>query len=287
MAKFEMIKYHGHVYPRNISLRIEEIAAHFDVSKVNGNLGYSLHTEYSYGERKFDVGLVNRFPELVAAKKDGVPQLWKNEKWALQFADYLIALVDGKTKPKVIEIHPPFNDYTNMECFIKNYALFENKMISVFPDVEIFIENRCGSVYRGGKFIVSKTTDLFRLVELIERDQLKLRVAYDVPQIYTAHNVKKKEMYISLLEQAKEIRAYIGGVHLWGKRLSKSGTKVPHCGDLNSYFGDTVLKEEFLYAFKDCFDDNFVRKMVLEVNSGNDDLTSIVTDLQSAGVKFE
>ena len=61
---------------------------------------------------------------------------------------------------------------------------------------------------------------------------------------------------------------------------------MAHCGDLNSYFGDQGIKEHFLQAFKDCFDDGIVRKMVLEVNSSNEDLRSIVTDLRSVEIHF-
>lgn len=286
MTQFEMVKYHGQRYPSDIPLRIEEIASHFDVQKVQAVLEYSLHTEYSYGKRKFDGIVVNQFQELIRAHKDGVPQLWKNKEWALQFANYIVALMNEKIVPKVIEIHPPFNDYTDLISFIKNYSLFEEKIMNYYPDVNILIENRCGSVYRGGKFVLSKTEDLFRLVELIDKEQLQLKIAYDVPQIYTAHNVKTDEQYIRLLEQVKEIRQYIGGVHLWGKKKSETGRKVAHCGDLNSYFGNDVLKHNFLQVFKECFDDGMIRKMVLEVNSGNDDLKSIIDDLRDIGIKF-
>jgi hypothetical protein len=49
MTYFEMIKYHGKEYPADVPLRIEEIAAHFDITSVGGRLERSLHTEYSYG----------------------------------------------------------------------------------------------------------------------------------------------------------------------------------------------------------------------------------------------
>ena len=49
MTSFEMIKYHGHEYPADVPLCIEEIAAHFDITNVGGKLGRSLHTGYSYG----------------------------------------------------------------------------------------------------------------------------------------------------------------------------------------------------------------------------------------------
>ncbi len=152
--------------------------------------------------------------------------------------------------------------------------------------MEILVENRCGSVYHGGRFVLSKIKDVDLLCAAIEKSGLLLRIAYDVPQIYTAHNAKTENQFICLLEETKRYRKFIGGVHLWGKRKSSTGRKVSHCGDLNSYFGNQTIKEHFLYAFIDSFDDGLTRKMVLEVNRGNDDLRSIVADLQSAGVCF-
>ena len=82
-------------------------------------------------------------------------------------------------------------------------------------------------------------------------------------------------------------REQIGGVHLLGKRKSETGRKVAHCGDLNSYFeNDIAVKEAFLQAFYNTFDDGVLRKMVLEVNSGNDGLLSIVADLRNIGISF-
>lgn len=89
MTSFEMVKYHGQQYPVDIPLHIEEIAAHFDVTSISGSLEKSLHTEYSYGKRKWDTSLVNLYAGIISAQKDSVPQLWKNEVWALQFADYI------------------------------------------------------------------------------------------------------------------------------------------------------------------------------------------------------
>ncbi len=286
MTSFEMIKYHGQEYPVDIPLSIEEIAAHFDISSIGGKLKRSLHTEYSYGRRRLDSVLISRYRELQTAHKDGVPQLWKNEAWALQFADFIFSLVGVGPSPSVIEIHPPFNDYSNIPEFIKAYSNFEDKIKERFPEVEILIENRCGSVYRGGKFILSKVQDLVALCDAIERNGIQLKIAYDIPQIYTAHNARDEEAFVTLLKDTAPLRKYIGGVHLWGKRLSGTGRKVAHCGDLNTYFGDSGVKIHFLQAFKDCFDDGIVRKMVLEVNSGNEDLLSIIADLKHVGIVF-
>ena len=156
MTCFEMIKYHGKEYPADVPLRIEEIAAHFDITSVGGRLERSLHTEYSYGKRKFNSALIAKFPEILAAQKDGVPQLWKNESWALQFADFIFELVGSGPAPKVIEIHPPFSDYTDLAGFVRSYSGFEGKIKDRFPEVELLIENRCGSVYHGGRFVFSK-----------------------------------------------------------------------------------------------------------------------------------
>ena len=286
MTVFEMVKYHAQDYPAEIPLRIEEIAAHFDVQTVSGSLEWSLHTEYSYGKRNLNTDLIHRFPELCSAHKEGVPQLWKNKEWAIEFAAFIQELVGSNKEPKLIEIHPPFSDYSSIQAFVDVYAAFEDAIATAFPNTEILIENRCGSVYHGGRFVVSKLRDVFLLCEAIEKQGLKLRVALDIPQIYTAHNAKAEKEYLALLEQTKFVKQFIGGVHLWGKRKSDLGRKVSHCGDLTSYFENDQVKEAFLLTFSNCFNDSNPRKMVLEVNSGNADLRSIIKDLRKHNVEF-
>lgn len=286
MTTFEMVKYHKHNYPTDIPLRIEEIAAHFDVTQIKATLGRSLHTEYSYGRRKYNSILMNNFPILAAANKDGVPQLWKSSEWADSFASFIFKLNGIEIVPKVIEIHPPFSDYTDMAGFVKNYSIFEERIHDQFPDTEILIENRFGSMYRGGKFILSKMKDIAALCESINAKNLKLKIAFDIPQVFTSHNASTENEYLTLLNEAKTYCNFIGGVHLWGKIVSSTGRKVSHCGDLNTYFGNQNIKKIFLEAFIDCFNDNITRKMVLEVNSGNNDLYSIISDLLSANIKF-
>jgi hypothetical protein len=243
--------------------------------------------EYSYGKRRLNSDIIQKYPALVSAQKDGVPQLWKNAQWSENFAQFIIELTKGQENPSVIEIHPPFSDYADIGGFIDRYIIFEQIITDAFPEVDILLENRCGSVYRGGKFIVSKQNHIEMLCEYIENYGLKLKIAYDIPQVYTAHNVKKPNEYLQLLEEAQQIRMHIGGVHLWGKRRSQSGRKIAHCGDLNSYFEyNEKIKNAFLLQFAKCFDDNIVRKMVLEVNSENNDMISIIEDLRGIGIRF-
>lgn len=286
MAYFEMVKYHSQSYPNDIPLRIEECAAHFDTIAVRSELKQSLHTEYSYGRRKFDSDLIRRFPAIVSAQKDGVPQLWKDEQWTAEFAQFVISLAKEQA-PEVIEVHPPFKDYTDWDTFISSYKVFEDIIRARYPSVSVLIENRCGSLYRGGRFLVSKMQDVEMLCEKIEQNKLNLKIALDIPQIYTAHNTKIQGQYLGLLKRAESFRKHIGGVHLWGKRVTETGRRVAHCGDLTSYFeGDLNLKELFLQQFNKVFDDGVCRKMVLEVNSGNADLLAIVVDLRQYGVSF-
>ncbi len=263
MTSFEMIKYHGQEYPPEVPLRIEEIAAHFDVKGIGGSLKRSLHTEYSFGARRFDSAVVSKYPEICAAQREGIPQLWKNETWALQFADFIFDLVGSSPAPNVIEIHPPFSDYTDIPGFIETYSKFETKIKTRFPDVEILIENRYGSNYHGGRFILSRVRDIDALCQHIEQKVLHLKIAYDVPQIYSVHQAKTVDKYVKLLEETKPLRGHIGGVHLWGKKANERGSRTPHRGNLNDYFGDAETKASFLQAFRDCFDDDQVRKMVL------------------------
>ena len=71
---------------------------------------------------------------------------------------------------------------------------------------------------------------------------------------------------------------------MWGKRFV---TRTAHDGDLTSYFeNDLETKELFLQQFHKTFSDGKTRKMVLEVNSGNEDLLSIISDLKWNGVVF-
>ena len=121
---FKMVRYHQKKYPSYIPLHLEEVAGHFDVRRVFPTLPYSLHTEYSYGKRTFQSELIQKYPEIVRANQDGIPQLWKNEVWAESFAAFLVELTKNMPAPSVIEIHPPFHDYVgSMREFIEIYHL--------------------------------------------------------------------------------------------------------------------------------------------------------------------
>ena len=117
--KFILIEYNNAPYPEGYSSDIKEVAGHLDKAEIETAEKYSLHTEYSYGIRKFDSNLISSFEELKSSHKNGVPQLWKSDKWAKEFAEFIIALTKNKNAPAVIEIHPPFNDYCDIDLYLE------------------------------------------------------------------------------------------------------------------------------------------------------------------------
>ena len=290
-ACFKMVKYHSKEYPNDIPLGICELATHVDIDKiaVYGE-NYSLHTEYSYGKRNFSSVALKGLDEIINSNRDGVPQLWKNKKWAEQFAEFVIRMSSTNCAPSVIEIHPPFSDYVkDIMSFVAVYSEFEKIIADEFSQTDIFIENRCGSVYKGGRFVISKFDDIYKLSEAIDEQNLRLSIALDIPQLFTAHNFinDNAENCVKLLSRIMPIRHNISCVHLWGKRRAQSGRTVAHCGDLKSYFdNDIIIIKKFLDEFVRLFSDGIIRKLVLEVNSSNKDLMSIIYDLEKAGVNF-
>lgn len=287
MSKLIPVQYHNKLYPDNIKPRLFEQAGHFDVSSVDIKRKYSLHTEYSYGLRKFTSPNVQKYTNISKANKNGIPMLWYNKTWAIEFAQYICEY--DTSNLQVIEIHPPFSDYSNLESFIENYFEFEVRIKKIIPNVNILIENRSGSMYRGGKFIIRDLKNLFQLSKLIEQANLDLRITLDIPQLFTAHRITEiriDEMK-KLIQALYIIRHNILGLHLWGKKKSKNGRTIAHSGNLDTFFSyNKGAKEIFLYEILCLFNDNVERYFVPEVNSTSKDLNDIVLDLKSVGFHF-
>lgn len=199
-------------------------------------------------------------------------------------------MVQGYSALKIIEIHPPFNDYCkSIEDFLETYKMFEEDILYIFPDVEIFIENRFGSTYQKGNFLISSNDDLIKLSQLIAVSNFKLRIVLDIPQLFTKHigHYKLSERLIrGTLEPLNACKSFIEGIHIWGKKKSLKGRLVSHVGNLDTYFGDNDLKELFLSEFLKLFNDTKARYFLPEINSNDADLHSIVKDFKRAGFKF-
>ena len=125
MVRFIPIRYRNKKYPDAINPKIEEIPAHFDCKDNNkvlfSNLDYSLHTEYSYGPRKFRCPVCDDLLEIKTTDNKGVPKLWFNYAWVKDFIQFIFKFVGNKKSPVIIEIHPPFNDYCDLSRFIELY----------------------------------------------------------------------------------------------------------------------------------------------------------------------
>jgi len=283
------VKYHKRKYPSHIEPEIDEIAGHFDVKRIFTHRNFSLHTEYSYGKRKLNTVLLNSYLTLKNSHNGGIPQLWHSDQWALEFA-YFVKSLCNSAIPTIIEIHPPFSDYTKtIDRFLEIYKIFEESILSSFPECKILIENRSGSMYKGGKFIISRGKHIRELCNQISKKNLKLRIALDIPQLFTAYGgpLKLDPQYLeNILNRQNSLQSFTDGIHLWGKRRSVKGRMISHSGDLTSYFEDHEKKEIFLKWIVNFLKDGKPRYFVPEVNSSDEDLHSIINDLEKMNIKF-
>ncbi len=312
MVLFIPVNYRNKKYPSPIVPKVKEVPAHFDSKESIPNCRYSLHTEYSYMPRKFDKNSVNGLNHIVSsADRSCVPILWSSVLWAKEFAEFIFRFVGSNHAPEVIEIHPPFDDYyEELTKFIEIYRYFENAILSKYPEAKILVENRCGSQHNPGNFLISSPESLLRLSDLIYRNNLRLKIALDFPQLFSSihsgiGNFTDKELE-TVFEVIDPISEYVGGVHLWGKCYGKSNHVSAHMGTLDSYFygikcdGIDVshfysqiqtnpasgIKETFLHLMYSFLDDGKERYFVPEVNSKPEHLQIIVNDLLKTGFEF-
>ena len=308
MAKFIPIRYEKKEYPTGINPRIQETPANFNSTSLeNTDLPYfSLHTDPAYGHgKKPQTDMLDDFATIsnnfaIISNSKGivehwVPKLWYNKKWSEEFAGFIVKLVGGidKSRIKIIEIHPPFNDYCgDLETFIDRYKIFEEKILKTFPDVSIHIENRSnkGTRYKKGKFLLSTNCQIKKLSKLISASDVKLKMVLDFPQLLTEHQFFAKngpsipkdmiEKIKEILEPVKDCKDFIDGMHIWGK-------PPPHHGTLDTLFNNNEeVKNYFLKEVRDLFDDGKERYFIPEVRSKSDDLKAIVNDFKKSGFEF-
>jgi hypothetical protein len=293
MSRLIPVKYHKKNYPIHIEARIHELAGNFDKEELLVDSPYSLHTEYSYMPRKFESKIIKDLVHITSAQRDGVPQLWYNEKWGNDFFIFLERLIDSNNPPEVLEIHPPFNDYCNsFDQFLNTFNVFYNRFANRYPTTIILIENRCGTLYKGGRFLLSTCSDILDFCDILSNSDIDLKLVLDYPQILSAELVKMDDVKLDKVKkfnlELSKYKEIIGGFHMWGKRKSEKGNRwTPHTGNLNTLFSNNdQLKHDFLNSIFTTFNDDIDRYFVPEVNSGEDDLHSIVTDMEQEGFVF-
>lgn len=283
------VDYHGKKYPEGIEPLIQEVAGHFDSTNLYAKNKYSLHTEYSYGARKLNSNYLKECPNICSSHDGHIPRLWASEAWAMEFAQFIKELTYGHTAPTIIEIHPPFNDYCTMEQFFERFMMFEKEINTNYGVVQMLIENRSGTQYRRGEFLMSTIEDLCQFSAHLDSLSTNLKITLDLPQLLTAHMISKSKVdeMLDILDKLKGIRHNIKGIHLWGKKLGKNNKPIAHMGNLDTYFrGDITIKQAFLCKIYEVFADNEPRYFVPEVNSQNQDLVAIVEDLIDTGFVF-
>lgn len=281
MVRLIPVKYTRLHYPDGIRPEIQEIAAHFDKGSINPYMPFSLHTEFSHSSRSWNSPIISDYPEICRSVFGGIPLLWRSDRWAEEFAAFVIRLCDGRV-PTVIEVHPPYLDYCPLEDFPSRYRIFEETILEHYPKVQLLIENRSGTHYQKSHFALSTGRDLLDLSGQL--DGLNLRITLDVPQLFTAHRIRPSSMQgemQSLFESLMPIRGLIYGIHLWGRKGQA------HLGDLNDYFHQNAEHKQIFLETLHCFlDDDQARYFVPEVNSSQADCDSIIRDLCGAGFTF-
>jgi hypothetical protein len=288
-------------YPSHIEANIHELSGNFYKEKLIANSPYSLHTEPSHGKRVFCSKIVKKLKHIKNAQRGDIPQLWRNKEWADEFFIFIEGLIPSNKPPEVLEIHPPYNDYcSSFDEFIKIFIVFYQKFKSKYPATTIVIENRFGTRYMGGKFLLSKCSDVLEFCEILSKSDINLKIVLDYPQIFSAEtkNDKKSENWmgsnppqlvetiVSFNQKLKKYKKLIGGFHMYGK-LKTGNRWTTHAGNLNDFFYyNDELKHMFLSSIFSTFNDGMARYFVPEVHSGEDDLHSIVTDMVDVGFSF-
>ena len=297
MVKLIPVIFKNMKYPSHIKADIHEISGNFYKDKLIVKNPYSLHTECSNDKRIFSSTIVDEFPHIKEAEKGNIPQLWFNYDWAKEFYEYIILLIGKNPPPDVLEIHPPFNDYCkSFEQFLDIFKGFYNEFKKEYPSTTIVIENRFGTRYKGGKFLLSTRDDILKFCEILSdknNSDIDLKIVLDYPQLFSSevkfdknvenwmgNNPKQLlDKIISFNLELEKYRELIGGFHMWGKLKTDNKWKA-HAGDLNTFFShDDDLKHKFLSSVSSTFNDDIARYFVPEVISGVKHFHSIVEDM--------
>ncbi len=283
------IIYHRLPYPTHIQASIVEVAGHFDVESLPStiqNNSFSLHTEYSAGHRNLNSELISKFQSITSSQSDAKtakPKLWVSKEWAQEFAQFLIELLNGK-QPHIIEIHPPNSRRNGFDTFSEYYNVFYNELRDSGIISKILIENRNG-------FSLSGVKDFQKLSDLIDTEQIDLKLILDFPQLLNFEGARNDIDKLNVVMEAIEgFKHNVDAFHLWGQVGSNA-----HMGDLDDYFNrNTEMKEIFLNHLKELFVGSEKEiYFIPEVNFGissektkEDCLSNIVDDLESVGFSF-
>jgi len=310
MSRLIPVIYQNINYPSHIEANIHCLYGNFNENKLIANAPYSLHTEESYSNKIFSSKIINELENIKSAQKNNIPLLWRNKEWAHDFYIFIDQLIGKNKPPEVLEIHPPFRYYCNtFDQFFDIFDVFYQKFKVKYPTTKIFIENRFETTYkdRNGKnvkYLLSTFSDILGFCSILSEININLKIILDYPQIFSAETDKSErwdskhgyigidsaQLFEKILWYNRQLKKYsdvVGGLHIWGmiKRKDGKGWKA-HAGNFDTFF-DTGISDTFLSSVFSILDDDIVRYFLPEINSGEKDLNSIVTDMENAGFVFE
>ena len=281
-----LVRYGNQTLPAHVNARMVEVPAHLDIQHINPAVDYSLHTEYSSKPRRFDSPLLEGLDSLKVSHRNGVPEQWTSVAWAREYAVLVKRLVAGGLPPSQIEIHPPFcSSAATTGVFLERYEAFEEAIQAGYPGCGIVMENRSGTKHPH-KFLMSDSGSILAMGQALQQTNLKLGIALDVPQMFTAAYGSKHAVgleAVMLLSQLMPIHDRIHTLHLWG-RAAGGGA---HGGGLDGLFDlKTDTKRACMQALRDLISDGDSRYLVLEVRRATD-VAGIIQDLEDAGMVIE
>jgi len=306
MSKLIPIIYKNMNYPSHIKANIHEVSGNFYKEKLIVKSPYSLHSEPSSVPKAFCSKIVNELGNINKAQKGNIAQLWHDKEWANEFFIFIEWLIGSNNPPEVLEIHPPFDDYCkSFDQFLDVFNVFYQKFVKKYPNTTIVIENRFGTRYKDGKFLLSKCSDILDFCGILSKSNIDLKIVLDYPQLFSSETKIKKprkkfdnwmgenpsqlvEKIIKFNLDLEKHKKLIDGFHMWGKLNDIGKLKwIPHAGNFDTFFSNNKeLKQKFLSSVFSTFDDDKARYFVPEVNSGVSDFHSIVNDMEKEGFIF-
>jgi hypothetical protein len=284
-SRLVVLRYGHQTFPEGVIPRMVEVPAHLDIQRISAVGDYSVHTEYASKPRRFNSPLLDGLEALQTSHRKLVPELWTSMAWAQEFAVLMTRLVAGNPAPSQIEIHPPFcSTSSTIDTFVERYAVFEQAIHAVYPDCGIVLENRSGTKHPN-KFLLSDSDSILAMGQAIQQSSLKLGIALDLPQMFTATYGSKHLVGfegVPLIERLMPIRGRIHTLHLWGRGTGGGA----HGGGLEGVFVNTDAKQACLNALRNLISDGESRYLVLEVRRAAD-VAGIIQDLEGAGMVIE
>ena len=286
VARLRLLRYGHQALPEALKPFLREVPAHLDVKGLHLDEAASLHTEYSSKARRFDSPFLDGLDSLRVSHRNRVPELWSSVEWAREYAVLMMRLVAGGPAPRQIEIHPPFiSSAAKVEVFLSRYEVFEAAIHAEYPDCGIVLENRTGTKHPH-PFLMSSSASILAMGLTLQQSQLKLGIALDLPQMFTAEFGTKHLVGLEgvpLIEQLLPIQDRIHTLHLWGRGAGGGA----HGGGLDGLFdakGDA--KRACLQSLRSLLSDGEPRHLVIEVRRGGD-VAAIIQDLEQAGFVME